>query len=296
MQETKRERGTSMKDKKQMLCIIKISLVIQFVWPVLGLMNLLGVLSVPVELLFGLLTFNMVSAATGIVCFYFYQKVIKEEEACANQKLIKELEKAKRKEEELKQLIEKEQKAVKSFRKVSRKKQRGKKKDNNMLSLGYHVGVTEANEAYPYKEAGQNCAKFISENVDTNSDVNKVLIVDDSITHLKLLSAYIKKMNIESRVAKSGKEAIEAVQREKFALILMDHMMKGKTSLDTVKEIRQLNGEYYEKIPIVDVLSVGMEQYQTMYNTGYYQAYLTKPIAYEILQQVMVTFGVCADV
>ena len=93
-----------------------------------------------------------------------------------------------------------------------------------------------------------------------------------------------------------GKEAIEAVQREKFALILMDHMMKGKTSLDTVKEIRQLNGEYYEKIPIVDVLSVGMEQYQTMYNTGYYQAYLTKPIAYEILQQVMVTFGVCADV
>ena len=45
-------------------------------------------------------------------------------------------------------------------------------------------------------------------------------------------------------------------------------------------------------LPGAAVLSVGMEQYQAAYNNGYYQAYLTKPIAYEMLKQVMLTCGV----
>ena len=284
-----------MKDKKQMICIVKISLVIQFLWPILGLMDMVGVIHLPDELLFGLLTFNMVSAASGIVCFRAFLNLEREDAAAAQKELEKEIEKAKKKEEEWKLLIEKEEKAIKKLQKVSKKKQRGRNKETNDLDSRNSRGIYGNREAYPYKEAGFERAKFISKNTENRADVKKVLIVDDSITHLKLLSAYLKKMNIEACVAKSGKEAFEAVQREKFALILMDHMMKGKNGLDTVKEIRQLNGEYYEKLPIVDVLSVGMEQYQTMNDTGYYQAYLTKPIAYEMLQQVMLTYGVYAE-
>ena len=284
-----------MKDKKQMMCIVKISLVIQFFLPILGLIDLVGAVSFPDELLFGVLTFNMVSAVSGMVCFRAFQNLLKEEEENTKQRMAKELEKVKRKEEEWKNLVEKEEKTIKRLQKASKKKQRGKNKENDVLSSKYISGINVNREVYPYKESGENRAKFISNNADMRSDVNKVLIVDDSITHLKLLSAYLKKMNIEVCVAKSGKEAIEAVQREKFALILMDHVMKGKNGLDTVKEIRQLKGEYYENIPIVDVLSVGMEQYQDMNNMGYYQAYLTKPIAYELLQQVMLTYGVCAE-
>ena len=285
-----------MNDKKQMMCIVKISLVIQFFGPILGLIHLVGAVSFPDEFLFCLLTFHMLLAAAGIVCFCSFLKFQKKEEELAKQQIENELEKARKKEEEWKQLVEKEEKTIRRLQKVSKKKQRGKNRENVEKTARYGVGETDRKEDYPYKKAGLNRAKFITNNAETKADVNKVLIVDDSITHLKLLSAYLKKMNIEACVAKSGKEAIEAVQREKFALILMDHVMKGKNGLDTVKEIRQLNGEYYENIPIVDVLSVGMEQYQSMNNTGYYQAYLTKPIAYEMLQQVMLTYGVCAEV
>ena len=275
-----------MKDKKQMICIVKISMVIQFLWPILGIVDALGAISVSVEVLFALLTFDMVAIAAGIICFWAFLNVVKEEEENAKQQLEKALDSAKKKEEELKKLIQKEEKEIKRLHKVSRKKQRGKNKDNPDAS-----NRRAAREPYPYKEAGENPAKFISKYECRKADVNRVLIVDDSITNLKLLASYLKKMNIEARLAKSGNEAIEAVQREKFALILMDHVMKGKNGLDTVKEIRQLNGDYYANIPIVDVLSVGMEQYQAAYNNGYYQAYLTKPIAYEMLKQVMLTCG-----
>ena len=291
-----KESGYGMKDKKQMICIVKISLVIQLFLPIIGIMDVVEVVSIPVEGLFALFTFNMVLAAAGIISFRAFQKLVKEEGETAKLQMEKELSKIKRKEEELRQLIQKEENAIKKVNKASRKKQRGKNKDNQVMPIGANSGESTKKEAYPYKEAGLNDAKFVSVNVDMKSDLKKVLIVDDSITHLKLLAAYLKKMNIEARVAKSGKEAIEAVQREKFALILMDHVMKGKNGLDTVKEIRQLKGEYYENIPIVDVLSVGMDPYEAMrsavHNAGYYQAYLTKPIAYEMLLQVMLTYGV----
>lgn len=281
-----------MKDKKQMICIVKISMVIQFLWSILGIVDALGTVSVSVEVLFALLTFDMVAIAAGIICFRAFLNVVKEDEENAKQQLEKALDSAKKKEEELAKLIQKEEKEIKRLQKVSRKKQRGKNKDNQDMRYRRDSGLNGTREPYPYKEAGENPAKFISKYKCGKAEVNKVLIVDDSITNLKLLSSYLKKMNIEARLAKSGNEAIEAVQREKFALILMDHVMKGKNGLDTVKEIRQLKGDYYENIPIVDVLSVGMEQYQAAYNNGYYQAYLTKPIAYEMLKQVMLTCGV----
>lgn len=149
-----------------------------------------------------------------------------------------------------------------------------------------------SNQNYMYHEGQENRSKFVVESSPVHREMpKKVLIVDDSISHLKLMSSFLKKMNIDASMAQSGNEAIAAVQREKFALILMDHMMKGKDGIETVKEIRQLNGAYYKEVPIVDVLSRGMERYEVKVNTDYYQACLAKPIEYELLLQVMITYG-----
>ncbi|MBR1693550.1 MAG: response regulator [Lachnospiraceae bacterium] len=167
------------------------------------------------------------------------------------------------------------------------KAQSGQEQENSAPLVG---------EKYQYSEAGTVGTKFYSKEPELDTTLpKKVLIVDDSITTLKLLSAFLKKMNIEASMAKSGQEAIEAVQRERYALILMDHMMKGRDGLDTVKTIRQLKDEYYRQVPIVDVLPMGMEQYETILNDEYYQAYLTKPIDYELLQQVMITYGLYSE-
>lgn len=153
-------------------------------------------------------------------------------------------------------------------------------------------GALGSVQSYTYHEVNENSSKFVVESSFVREEMpKKVLIVDDSISHLKLMSSFLKKMNIDASMAHSGNEAIAAVQRERFALILMDHMMKGKNGIETVKEIRQLKGDYFKEVPIVDVLSRGMERYEVKVNTEYYQACLTKPIDYELLLQVMMTYG-----
>lgn len=164
-----------------------------------------------------------------------------------------------------------------------------------------HVDLVNAEhsgqeESYRYNTPGASGTRFYSLDVDVDESLpKKVLIVDDSITTLKLLSAFLKKMNIGASMAKSGEEAIEAVQRERYALILMDHMMKGRDGLNTVKEIRRLKDDYYRQVPIVDVLSIGMEQQDIVLDQEYYQAYLIKPIDYEMLAQVMITYGLYSE-
>lgn len=158
------------------------------------------------------------------------------------------------------------------------------------------VDNMEEDDGYQYRVSGKNGTKFYSLDVDVDESLpKKVLIVDDSITTLKLLSAYLKKMNVDASMAKSGEEAIEAVRRERYALILMDHMMRGRDGLNTVKEIRQLKDDYYRHVPIVDVLPIGMEQQDVSLDQEYYQAYLIKPIDYEMLTQVMSTYGLYSE-
>jgi len=164
--------------------------------------------------------------------------------------------------------------------------------DSNNIATAETEATAKKESSYRYKDAGMAGTKFYREETPLDETLpKKVLIVDDNISTLKLLSAFLKKMNIDASMASSGKEAIEAVQRERYALILIDHMMKGKDGLDTVKEIRRLKDGYYRNVPIVDVLSMGMEQYEVALNREYYQAYLTKPIDYELLSQVMMAYG-----
>lgn len=149
-------------------------------------------------------------------------------------------------------------------------------------------------QGYHYQKVHEYGSKFVVADKNIKKDVKlpkKVLIVDDSMPFLKLMSAFLRKMHIEASMAQSGNEAIASVQREPYALVLMDHMMKGKDGLETVKEIRQLKNGAYQNVPIIDVLSRGMEQYHVQVNKEYYQACLTKPIDYELLQQVMSTYG-----
>lgn len=284
-----------MMDKGKLMQVGKILVAIQFLCPIMAMLDAVGFFSIPAELVFILGATSMALSAMGISCIFHLQKVVKEEEDKTRQKFAHELEKAKRKEETLMQLLDKQKKNIEKQQRISRKKQRGRNKSIDESVNNRGVRSNEKKEKYPYKEAGENSTKFITGNVEGKSDSNKVLIVDDSMTSLKLLSAFLKKMNIEARLAKSGKEALEAAQREEYALILMDHMMKGKNGLETVREIRQLKGGYYQNIPIVDVLSMGMEHYEVMLNKDYYQAYLTKPIDFEMLQQVMITYGIYAE-
>lgn len=79
--------------------------------------------------------------------------------------------------------------------------------------------------------------------------VRKVLVVDDNKVNLKVAQALLAKHGIESVGALNGKEALAAVRREDFALVLMDCQMPVLDGYETTLRLRKI--ESTKDLPIV---------------------------------------------
>lgn len=67
----------------------------------------------------------------------------------------------------------------------------------------------------------------------------KILIVDDIPTTVTLISAIIKKLNVEYETAESGEEALKKVESFKPNIVLLDLMMPDISGWDVIRTIRQ---------------------------------------------------------
>jgi CheY-like chemotaxis protein len=67
----------------------------------------------------------------------------------------------------------------------------------------------------------------------------RILIVDDIFTNRLLLGEILRKLEIEFDQVENGKEAIEALQKEDYDLVLMDIEMPVMNGLETTKYIRE---------------------------------------------------------
>ncbi len=67
----------------------------------------------------------------------------------------------------------------------------------------------------------------------------QVLIVDDIFTNRLLLAEILRNLGHEYKEVENGKEAIEAIQKEQFDLVLMDIEMPVMNGLETMKYIRE---------------------------------------------------------
>ncbi len=83
----------------------------------------------------------------------------------------------------------------------------------------------------------------------------KVLVVDDSPFCLKMAKQQLHPFGVYVRTATNGYEALQAVQEEKFDLILMDICMPKLDGLRASRAIRRLTCKSHEAVPIVAVSS-----------------------------------------
>lgn len=67
----------------------------------------------------------------------------------------------------------------------------------------------------------------------------EILIVDDNAVNRELLVRRLARGGYTSQVASSGAEALEAMERHRFDLVLLDHMMPGMSGLETLQAIKQ---------------------------------------------------------
>jgi signal transduction histidine kinase/ActR/RegA family two-component response regulator len=114
----------------------------------------------------------------------------------------------------------------------------------------------------------------------------RILLVDDHPINRQVASLFLKPFNTRIVEAANGLEALEALRREPFDIVLLDmHMpvMDGPTAIAKIRS----SGEPWAGMPVIaltaDAMSGDRERYLSMGMTGY----LAKPLAErELLSEI----------
>lgn len=114
-----------------------------------------------------------------------------------------------------------------------------------------------------------------------------VLIVDDNLTNLRIAEGLLSPYEIRVSSAVSGKEALAKLNRMRFDIIFMDHMMPEMDGVETAHEIRKKPGAYFQKVPIVALTANVVGGAREMFMSEGFQDYVPKPIEMSQLERVL---------
>jgi DNA-binding response OmpR family regulator len=118
----------------------------------------------------------------------------------------------------------------------------------------------------------------------------KILIADDEPNILVSLEFLMKREGYEVVLARDGQEAIDAIVRERPALVLLDVMMPIKTGFDVCHEVR--DKEALRDTLIVMLTAKGRDTDVAKGLALGANAYMTKPFSTrELVQKVRELLG-----
>ena len=131
--------------------------------------------------------------------------------------------------------------------------------------------------AVPKQEEGQ---EFLAPNA-------KLLAVDDNRMNLAVINGILKKTKMHVECVTSGKECLEAVQREKYDIILLDHMMPDMDGIATLKKMRTMEENLSKEAPVVVVTASAASGVRDFYMREGFDDYISKPIEVAVLYRII---------
>ena len=106
--------------------------------------------------------------------------------------------------------------------------------------------------------------------------VFSILLVEDNVINQKVVTATLRKKGYEVSVANNGSEALEALARSQFDLVLMDLQMPVLDGLETTRRIRLI--PRFASLPVVALTAhTAAAERQHALEAGV-DGYLTKPL------------------
>jgi signal transduction histidine kinase/ActR/RegA family two-component response regulator len=113
-----------------------------------------------------------------------------------------------------------------------------------------------------------------------------VLVVDDNPINLKVAMSLVEKAGFRAEGAVNGRVALEAVKRQRYALVLMDCHMPEMDGFEATEHIRALGGES-GRTPIVALTASAMPDELAACRRVGMNSVLTKPVTFAGLCEVL---------
>ena len=123
--------------------------------------------------------------------------------------------------------------------------------------------------------------------------VGCVLVADDHEVNQQIAGEFLSRLGVQHDFVQDGAEAVAAVRRRYYDMVLMDCQMPKTDGYEATRMIRQLEergslpGEYAERIPIVAVTANALEGDKEKCLDAGMDDYLTKPFCHDDFERVV---------
>ncbi len=117
-----------------------------------------------------------------------------------------------------------------------------------------------------------------------------VLVVDDVPMNLLVAKGLLKYTAVAVDTAESGMEALEKIQKDKYDLIFMDHLMPVMDGVECFHRMREMKGHPNITTPVVILTANAVLGAREEYMQAGFTDYLTKPIQEKELNDVLLKY------
>ena len=113
----------------------------------------------------------------------------------------------------------------------------------------------------------------------------RILIVDDNAMNLAVAEGLLKQTCIQIETASSGEECLRMLRRNKYHLLLLDHMMPGMDGIETLNRMKE--EALASDMPVIALTANAVSGAREMYLNCGFQDYLSKPISGGNLEKML---------
>jgi PAS domain S-box-containing protein len=121
---------------------------------------------------------------------------------------------------------------------------------------------------------------------------SRVLVVDDNVELAQGLASLLKMLNHEVWTAYDGPTGLEAARGHRPEVVLLDIGLPGLDGYQVAEQLRQ--EEFGKHVLLIAVTGYGQEEDRQQAFSAGFDHFLTKPVDYATLREIMVTTGSAA--
>ena len=139
-----------------------------------------------------------------------------------------------------------------------------------------------------FKERIARASKEINDKITYQAPNAKILVVDDNNMNLKVFNALLKETRMQITEALSGMKCLELMEKNKYDIVFLDHMMPEMDGVETFHEIKKRKLDTDTKIVMLTANTI-MGQREKFLEEGF-DDFLSKPIIPNQLEQMIIKY------
>ena len=123
--------------------------------------------------------------------------------------------------------------------------------------------------------------------VPAPSDAARILLVEDNEVNRMVAVGMLKKLGLRTDVANNGAEALVALERKHYDLVLMDVQMPVMDGLEATRKIREQPTANTKHLPIIAMTAHAMQGDREKCLEAGMDDYVSKPISPKVLSETV---------